>query len=65
MTVKNIENLPDEVRVLALIDGNKIQIGRRFRDTKGILRVVWEISRSQITKHQLFLSPYDSETLKA
>ena len=65
MNVEHIKNLPDEVRVLALIDGDKVQVGRRFRDAKGILRVVWETSRSQITKHQLFLSPYDSEALKA
>lgn len=54
--------LPDNLNVLASIDGEVANVGTRYRDTLGKLRVSWNFPLSAIEYLDLYLVPNDSQS---
>lgn len=54
--------LPDNLSVLASIDGEVANVGNRYRDTQGKLRVSWKFPLSAIEYLDLYLVPNDSQS---
>lgn len=39
---------PDRLKVFAKIDGEMVEVGRRYRDDRGNLQVAWSISLTKV-----------------